>query len=69
MDQPVRGSAYFPAIEKKYGKPVTYWQDLLREYRASNPGVKHMQQVAWLKNDHGMGHGHANAIVGSTPAE
>jgi len=25
--------------------------------------VKHMEIVNWLKSEHGMGHGHANAIV------
>jgi hypothetical protein len=27
------------------------------------PGVKPMQVVNWLKTDHGLGHGHAMAIV------
>ncbi len=51
--------SYFPAIESKYGFPVQYWLDLL----ATRGGLKHMEMVAWLKNEHGLGHGHANALV------
>jgi hypothetical protein len=60
MSDKVKGPAsYFPSIEKTYGKPMQNWFDLL----ASKGELKHMEQVAWLKADHGMGHGHANAIV------
>jgi hypothetical protein len=56
----VQGPAsYFPSIEKKYGHPVTHWFDLLKKQK----GLKHMEQVAWLKAEHQMGHGHANALV------
>lgn len=57
--KPTGPASYFPSIEKKYGQPVTYWLDLLKEKRDQ----KHMQLVAWLKSEHGMGHGHANALV------
>jgi hypothetical protein len=56
----VKGPAsYFPSIEKKYGKPVEEWQAMVGETGL----VKHMEMVAWLKDEHGMGHGHANAVV------
>jgi hypothetical protein len=56
----VRGPAsYFPSIEQRYGKPVDHWLNLL----ASRGERKHAEQVAWLKAEHGMGHGHANALV------
>ncbi|WP_430867915.1 DUF4287 domain-containing protein [Demequina aurantiaca] len=58
---PLKGPAsYFPSIENTYGKPMQEWLDLV----AARPGdEKHGETVAWLKDDHGLGHGHANAIV------
>jgi hypothetical protein len=56
----VKGPAsYFPSIEKKYGQPISHWLDLL----GAVSGKKHMEMVVWLKAEHGMGHGHANALV------
>ncbi|MFF8990342.1 DUF4287 domain-containing protein [Streptomyces sp. NPDC014983] len=64
--QAVKGPAsYFPSIEKKYGRPIGAWQELIR----SSPLTKHMELVAWLKSEHGLGHGHANALVAATLAE
>jgi len=60
MTEKVKGPAsYFPSIEKKYGQPIDHWLSLV----AARPGEKHMDTVAWLKTEHGLGHGHANAIV------
>jgi hypothetical protein len=56
----VQGPAsYFPSIEKKYGYPVDHWFTLLNTQRT----LKHAEMVAWLKREHGLGHGHANALV------
>ncbi|MEU6564238.1 DUF4287 domain-containing protein [Nocardia nova] len=56
----VKGPAsYFPSIEKKYGRPVEEWFDVIRRSELT----KHMELVAWLKSEHGLGHGHANALV------
>ena len=52
-------ASYFPSIEKTYGHPVEHWFDLLGK---AGP-QKHMELVALLKSDHGLGHGHANALV------
>ena len=52
-------SSYFPSIEKKYGQPVSHWIKLVE----SQKDMKHMELVNCLKTEHGLGHGHANAIV------
>jgi hypothetical protein len=60
MSEKVTGpKSYFPSIEKKYGKPIDYWMRELAKVR----GKAHMEQVAFLKDTHGVGHGHANALV------
>lgn len=56
----VKGPAsYFHSIEKTYGQPVGHWLALLDGMKA----MKHMEMVAALKSGHGLGHGHANALV------
>ena len=57
--KPKGPASYFPSIEQKYGHPVAYWFSLLKD----QSDQKHMQLVAWLKSEHGLGHGHANALV------
>ena len=52
-------ASYFPSIEKKYGQPIDHWMAQLDTV----PDLKHMEQVEFLKERFGMGHGHANAIV------
>ncbi|MEV7286942.1 DUF4287 domain-containing protein [Streptomyces sp. NPDC093252] len=65
-DAVVKGPAsYFPAIEKKYGRPVAEWQQIVRDALPA----KHMELVKLLKEEHGVGHGHANALVAHTLAE
>lgn len=58
-------ASYFPSIEKTYGQPIDVWLDLVR----ARPEEKHMETVSWLKAEHGLGHGHANAIVAYVRAE
>ena len=60
MTEKVMGpKSYCPSIEKKYGQPIDYWMQQLDSVH----DAKHMEQVAFLKDQHGMGHGHANAVV------
>lgn len=52
-------ASYFPSIEKTYGRPISHWESLIRDLGPA----RHMELVAVLKNEHGIGHGHANALV------
>ena len=56
--------SYFPSIEKKYGRSIAEWQKIINSCGLE----KHMQIVNYLKTEYGMGHGHANALVGWTLA-
>ncbi len=59
-DEKTKGPAsYFPSIEKKYGRPIEHWLKVLRDAG----DLRHMELVNLLKSAHGLGHGHANALV------
>jgi len=55
-------ASYFPSIDRSYGRPIDEWLDLVRARAAD----KHTELVDWLEAEHGLGHGHANAIVGAS---
>ncbi len=59
-------ASYFPSIEKTYGKPMQHWLDLTVKLLGTHT---HMESVSALKADHGLGHGHANAIVAYVKAK
>nr|WTB35954.1 DUF4287 domain-containing protein [Streptomyces sp. NBC_00830] len=62
---PTGPASYFPSIEKKYDRPIAERKDIIR----SSTLTRHMELVSWLKTGHGLGHGHANALVAHTLAE
>ncbi len=65
-DERVKGPAsYFPSIEKTYGQPIEHWMTVLEPLSAA----RHSDMVAVLKTEHGLGHGHANALVAHFRAE
>jgi uncharacterized protein len=58
MANPDRAS-YFPAIERKYGQPMSYWFDQMDQISDR----KYPDQIAFLKENHGFSQTHANALV------
>lgn len=60
MSEKVKGPAsYFPSTEKTYGQPIEHWLNVLDGVK----GHKHREMVRFLKTEHGVGQGHANALV------
>jgi hypothetical protein len=59
-EKPKGPASYFPSIEATYGRPMQHWLDLAAEALGNG---SHSQAVALLKDAHGLGHGHANAVV------
>lgn len=54
--------AYIDNIRAKTGKSPEDFRRLAEKKGLLEPGVKAGQIVAWLKAEHGLGHGHAMAI-------
>ena len=59
-----RGAWSYEATTHAAMKPIEHWLGLVRAHGID----QHMETVAWLKSEHGMGHGHANAIVAHVKA-
>ena len=52
-------SSYFPAIEKRYGQPMSFWFERMAEISDR----KYAEQIAYLREEHGFSQAHANALV------
>lgn len=52
-------SAQFPAIERKYGKPMSHWFAVMKKLRDE----KYADQMAHLVVEYGFSRAHANALV------
>ncbi len=52
-------SDYFPAIEKRYGQPMSFWFGVMKEISDR----KYAEQMAYLQENHGFSRVHANALV------
>lgn len=55
--------AYLDKIEEKTGRTPREFIALAHERGFDDPSVKAGTIVQWLKDDHGLGHGHAKALV------
>ncbi len=61
--------AYVDNIKTKTGKTPEYFKNLAKKKGLLKPRVKTGQIVSWLKEDFGLGHGHAMAIVVTLKSE
>ena len=54
--------AYLDNIQKKTGKTPDDFFTLAKKKKLIGPGLTAGRLIAWLKDDFGLGHGHAMAI-------
>ena len=59
FDAPPEMVKWMANIPEKTGKPVEEWLEILR----ASGLAKHGELLNYLKNEHGFGHGYANAVV------
>lgn len=52
-------SEYFPAIERRYGQPMSHWFSVMEQL----DGQRYPEQLAFLRENHGFSQAHANALV------
>ena len=52
-------ASHCPAIEKRYGKPMSYWFTQMKKVK----GEKYADKMAFLQEQHGFSRAHANALV------
>lgn len=50
---------FWPAIEKRYGKPMSYWHKEMKKVA----GQRYPEQMGFLQERHGFSRAHANALV------
>ncbi|MGA1594869.1 MAG: DUF4287 domain-containing protein, partial [Ilumatobacteraceae bacterium] len=49
-------SEYFPAIERRYGQPMSHWFSVMEELADQ----RYPEQIAFLRENHGFSQAHAN---------
>lgn len=52
-------ASFFPAIEKRYGQPMSYWHEVMERLK----GQRYPEQMAYLQENYGFSRAHANALV------
>ncbi len=52
-------TSYFPLIEKRYGRPMSFWHQEMTKVAGKN----YPEQMAFLQDEHGFSRAHANALV------
>ena len=57
------GDNYIPNIEKNTGLTTNQFVALAIEKGLGDPAIKPGVRMAWLKEEYGLGHGHAMAMA------